>query len=276
MELLNLDNLLKMSENWLPLLLNYAGKVTLALITLLLGWWLINLLVRKMGRLLDGRQVDRALHGFIGSLLSIVLKVLLLISVASMIGVETTSFIAVIGAAGLAIGLALQGSLSNFAGGVLIMIFRPFRIGDWIEAQGVAGTVDSIQIFHTTLKTGDNKVVILPNGSLSNGHIVNYSRETTRRVDINVGIDYASDIKQARAVLLEIAADTRVRRDPAPAVMVTGLGDNAVNLQLRVWVDTADFWAVNFAFIEQAKERFSAAGIGIPFPQRVVHLVQAG
>ena len=275
MELLSLENVMKMSQDWLPLLLNYAGKLTLALLTLLIGWWLVNMLVRKVGRILDGREVDQALHGFIGSLASIVLKVLLLVSVASMIGVETTSFIAVIGAAGPAVGLALQGSLSNFAGGVLIMVFRPFRLGDWIEAQGVAGAVDSIQIFHTTLKTGDNKVVILPNGSLSNGNVINYSREAVRRVDINVGIDYSSDIKQARAVLLQIAADARVRKEPAPAVMVTGLGDNAVNLQLRVWVATADYWAVNFDFIEQAKEQLSAAGIGIPFPQRVVHLVQS-
>ena len=274
MELLSIENVMKLSENWMPQVLNYSGQLTLALLTLLIGWWLINLLVRRVGRLLDSRQVDRALHGFIGSLASIVLKVLLLISVASMIGVETTSFIAVIGAAGLAIGLALQGSLANFAGGVLIMVFRPFRIGDWIEAQGVAGAVDSIQIFHTTLKTGDNKVVIVPNGSLSNGNIVNYSREATRRVDVNVGIDYASDIQLTRAVLLKIAEDSRVKRDPAAAVMVTGLGESAVNLQLRVWVAGADFWAVNFDFIEQAKEQLTAAGIGIAFPQRVVHLLQ--
>jgi len=191
-----------------------------------------------------------------------------------MIGVETTSFIAMIGAAGLAIGLALQGSLANFAGGVLIMLFRPFRAGDWIEAQGVSGSVDSIQIFHTTLKTADNKVVIVPNGSLSNDHITNYSRESTRRVDINLGIDYSSDIKQAREVLLDIAKDPRVRQDPAPVVFVTGLGDSAINLSLRIWVATPDFWPVTFAFTEQAKERLSEAGIGIPFPQRVVHLVQ--
>ena len=226
--------------------------------------------------MLDLRQVDRALSSFICSLVGIVLKVLLLVSVASMIGVETTSFIAVIGAAGLAIGLALQGSLANFAGGVLIMLFRPFRAGDWIEAQGVSGSVDSIQIFHTTLKTADNKVVIVPNGSLSNGHITNYSRESKRRADINVGIDYASDIKQARDVLLAIAQDPRVLRDPEPVVFVTGLGDSAVNLSLRVWVATPDFWPVTFAFTEQAKERLTEAGIGIPFPQRVVHLVQQG
>ncbi len=271
---MNVEQLIKVSEAWLPVMLEYSGKLTLALITLLIGWWLIGKLTNSIGQLLALRQVDRALSSFIGSLVSIVLKVLLLISVASMIGVETTSFIAMIGAAGLAIGLALQGSLANFAGGVLIMLFRPFRAGDWIEAQGVAGSVDSIQIFHTTLKTGDNKVVIVPNGSLSNGHITNYSRENKRRVDINLGIDYSSDIKQAREVLLKIAADPRVHRDPEPVVFVTGLGDNAITLSLRVWVATADFWPVTFAFTEQAKERLSEAGIGIPFPQRVVHLVQ--
>lgn len=272
---MNVDELAKLSEAWLPVVLEYSGKLTLALITLLIGWWLIGRLTASIGRLLEARRVDRALSSFIGSLVSIVLRILLLISVASMIGVETTSFIAMIGAAGLAIGLALQGSLANFAGGVLIMLFRPFRAGDWIEAQGVAGSVDSIQIFHTTLKTADNKVVIVPNGSLSNGHITNYSREPRRRADINIGIDYSSDIKRAREVLLEIAKDPRVHLDPAPVVFVTGLGDSAVNLSLRVWVATADFWPVTFEFTELAKERLTAAGIGIPFPQRVVHLAKA-
>ncbi|MBU2293728.1 MAG: mechanosensitive ion channel [Gammaproteobacteria bacterium] len=271
---MNVEQLVKMSEAWLPVVLEYSGKLTLALITMLIGWWLIGRLTSSVGRLLNMRQIDRVLSSFICSLVGIVLKVLLLVSVASMIGVETTSFIAVIGAAGLAIGLALQGSLANFAGGVLIMLFRPFRAGDWIEAQGVSGSVDSIQIFHTTLKTADNKVVIVPNGSLSNGHITNYSREPKRRADINLGIDYSSDIKQAREVLLEIAKDPRVHADPAPVVFVTGLGDSAINVSLRVWVDTPNFWPVTFAFTEQAKERLTEAGIGIPFPQRVVHLVQ--
>ena len=240
---MNVEQLVKMSEAWLPVVLEYSGKLTLALITMLIGWWLIGRLTSSVGRLLNMRQVDRVLSSFICSLVGIVLKVLLLVSVASMIGVETTSFIAVIGAAGLAIGLALQGSLANFAGGVLIMLFRPFRAGDWIEAQGVSGSVDSIQIFHTTLKTADNKVVIVPNGSLSNGHITNYSREPKRRADINLGIDYSSDIKQAREVLLEIAKDPRVHADPAPVVFVTGLGDSAINVSLRVWVDTPEFLA---------------------------------
>ena len=272
---MNVDELVKLSEAWLPVVLEYSGKLTLALITLAIGWWLIGKLTNSIGRLLEVRKVDRALSSFIGSLVSIILRILLLISVASMIGVETTSFIAMIGAAGLAIGLALQGSLANFAGGVLIMLFRPFRAGDWIEAQGVSGSVDSIQIFHTTLKTADNKVVIVPNGALSNGHITNYSRESTRRAEIVVGIDYSSDIKRAREVLLDIANDPRVHRDPAPVVFVTGLGDNAVNLSMRVWVNTGDFWPVTFEFIELAKERLTAAGIGIPFPQRVVHLSKA-
>lgn len=272
---MNVDELVKLSEAWLPVVLEYSGKLTLAVITLLIGWWLISRLTSSIESMLAARKVDRALSSFISSLVSIVLRILLLISVASMIGVETTSFIAMIGAAGLAIGLALQGSLANFAGGVLIMLFRPFRAGDWIEAQGVSGSVDSIQIFHTTLKTGDNKVVIVPNGSLSNGHITNYSREPRRRADINIGIDYSSDIKRAREVLLDIAKDPRVQLDPAPVVFVTGLGESAVNISLRVWVATGDFWPVTFEFTELAKERLTEAGIGIPFPQRVVHLAKA-
>lgn len=271
---LSVDYLVDLSEAWLPIVLQYGAQVALALVTFLIGWWLINALIGKVGSLLKRRQVDPSLHGFIESLAGIILKVLLLISVASMIGVETTSFIAMIGAAGLAIGLALQGSLANFAGGVLILIFRPIRVGEWIEAQGVAGTVDSIQIFHTVLKTADNKTIVVPNGSLSNGHITNYSREPRRRADINVGIDYSADIKLARKILLELAEDERVLRDPEPVVFVTGLGDSSVNLSLRVWVATGDFWPVTFSFTERLKERFDEAGIGIPFPQRVVHLVQ--
>ncbi|MBK3756406.1 mechanosensitive ion channel [Pseudomonas stutzeri] len=272
---LSIDYLVDLSEAWLPVVLQYGAQVTLALLTFLFGWWLINTLTAKVSALLQRRKVDPTLHGFIGSLAGIILKLLLLVSVASMIGVETTSFIAVIGAAGLAIGLALQGSLANFAGGVLILLFRPIRVGEWIEAQGVAGTVDSIQIFHTVLKSADNKTIVVPNGALSNGHITNYSREPRRRADINVGIDYGADIKLARQILLEIAQDERVLRDPEPVVFVTGLGDSSVNLSLRVWVATGDFWPVTFGFTELVKERFDAAGIGIPFPQRVVHLVQS-
>jgi small conductance mechanosensitive channel len=200
--------------------------------------------------------------------------VLLIVSVASMIGVETTSFVAAIGAAGLAIGLALQGSLANFAGGVLILLFRPFRIGDWIEAQGVSGTVDSIQIFHTVLRTGDNKTVIVPNGNLSNGIITNYNRQATRKVVFDVGVDYQSDLQKAREVLLELARDERVLTDPAPEAVISTLGDSSITVSLRVWVKTADYWNVMFMFNELSRDRLKAAGIDIPFPQRVIRVVQ--
>ncbi|MNH02347.1 Small-conductance mechanosensitive channel [compost metagenome] len=202
------------------------------------------------------------------------LKVLLLVSVASMIGIETTSFVAAIGAAGLAIGLALQGSLANFAGGVLILMFRPFRIGDWIEAQGVAGTVDSIQIFHTVLRTGDNKTVIMPNGSLSNGIITNTNRQPTRKVVFDVGVDYEADLQKARNVLLELAKDPRVLQDPAPQAVVSTLGDSSITVSLRLWTKTSDYWDVMFMLNEYARDRLKAEGIDIPFPQRVIRVVQ--
>jgi small conductance mechanosensitive channel len=267
--------LLQVTTTWFPILIQYSSKLILALITLIIGWWLINKITQKIGVVLLKKQVDPSLHSFISSMANIALKIPLVISVASMVGIETTSFIAALGAMGLAIGLALQGSLANFAGGVLILLFKPFRIGDWIEAQsGVSGTVHSIQIFHTTLKTADRKVIIVPNGSLSNGNITNYSREPVRRVDINLGIDYSSDIKSAREVLLNIARDPRVLNTTDPVVYVTGLGDNAIDISLRVWVENANFWPVTFDFLEASKEKLTEAGIGIPFPQRVVHLMK--
>jgi len=191
-----------------------------------------------------------------------------------MIGIETTSFVAAIGAAGLAIGLALQGSLANFAGGVLILLFRPFRLGDWIEAQGVSGTVDTIQIFHTVLRTGDNKTVIVPNGSLSNGIITNYNRQPTRQVVFNVGVDYDADLQKARQVLLDLAKDPRVLPDPAPAAVISELGDSSITVSLRVWVKTPDYWSLMFMLNEQTRDRLRAEGIDIPFPQRVIRVVQ--
>ncbi|MDD1507033.1 mechanosensitive ion channel family protein [Pseudomonas sp. CNPSo 3701] len=269
-----IDQLLRESQTWIPLIMQYGSRVLLALVTLLVGWWFINKLTNQVSNLLAARKADPALQGFIGSLANIILKVLLVISVASMIGVETTSFIAAIGAAGLAIGLALQGSLANFAGGVLILLFRPFRIGDWIEAQGVMGTVDSIQIFHTVLRTGDNKTVVVPNGNLSNGIITNYNRQATRKVVFDVGVDYEADLQGAREVLLELAQDPRVMQEPAPVVVVSALGDSAITMSLRLWVETANYWDVMFMLNEQARDRLKTRGIGIPFPQRVVHVVQ--
>ena len=261
--------------SWLPLLVQYGKHIVFALITLAIGWWLIGRIVSSLGHFMDKRHADPMVTGFLSSLLNALLRVLLLLSVAGMVGIETTSFIALIGAAGLAVGLALQGSLANFAGGVLILFLRPFRAGDYIEAQGTAGTVESIMIFHTILRTADNKVIILPNGSLSNGTITNYSRKPTRRVDINVGIDYTDDIKKARSVLLGLAAaDQRVLKDPAAVVYLTSLGDNSVNLSLRMWTNSADYWGVFFELQEQMKEAFDREGLSFPFPQRTVHIQQ--
>lgn len=259
-------------DQLLPLLVNYGSQLLLALVTLLVGWWIIGRATRAAQALMQRRSVDPTLHGFISTLVSIGLKALLLISVAGMVGIETTSFIALIGAAGLAVGLALQGSLANFAGGILILVLRPIRVGEYIQAQGVEGTVDSIQIFHTVLKTGDNKTIIMPNGTLSNGNIVNFSRQPTRRVHIDLGIGYEDNVKHARKILLQLAhADSRVLKDPEPAVWLASLGDSSVNLSLRVWTRTEDYWGVFWGLQEQAKEVFELEGITIPYPQRVMH-----
>lgn len=270
------DHLVQASQAWIPMVMQYGSKVLLALLTLCVGWWLINKVTANLQKLLALRHIDLALQGFIGSLANIILKVLLIVSVASMIGVETTSFVAAIGAAGLAIGLALQGSLANFAGGVLILLFRPFRIGDWIEAQGVSGTVDSIQIFHTVLRTGDNRTVILPNGNLSNGIITNTNRQPTRKITYDIGVDYDADLQKAREILLDLAKDPRVLQTPAPEAVVAALGDSSITVSLRIWVNTPDFGGVTNMLNAEIRDRLRAAGIDIPFPQRVIRLVQEG
>jgi len=275
MDLTNeVDQLVRQSQTWLPLIMQYSSRLLLALLTLAIGWWITNKLSARLGKLVGLRNADLALQGFISTLANIIMKILLLVSVASMIGIETTSFVAAIGAAGLAIGLALQGSLANFAGGVLILLFRPFRIGDWIEAQGVSGTVDSIQIFHTVLRTGDNKTVIIPNGSLSNGIITNTNRQPTRKVVFDVGVDYEADLQKARNVLLELANDPRVLPDPAPQAVISTLGESSITVSLRLWTKTADYWDVMFMLNERTRDRLKAEGIDIPFPQRVIRMVQ--
>ncbi|MBF7142773.1 MULTISPECIES: mechanosensitive ion channel family protein [Pseudomonas] len=268
------NHLVRASQAWIPMIMEYGSRVLLAVTTLLIGWWLINKVTREIGKLLALRHADLALQGFISTLANIILKILLLVSVASMIGIETTSFVAAIGAAGLAVGLALQGSLSNFAGGVLILLFRPFRIGDWIEAQGVAGTVDAIQIFHTVLRTGDNKTVIVPNGNLSNGIITNTNRQPTRKITLDIGVDYDADLQKGREVLLELAKDPRVLESPAPEAVVAALGDSAITLSLRLWVNTGDYGGVLNKLNAEVRDRLRDAGIDIPFPQRVIRLVQ--
>lgn len=254
------------------MLMTYGPKLVLAILVLIIGLWLINKVVGGLRNNLT-TKVDATLGQFGSSIVSVIFKAILLISVASMIGIETTSFIAVLGAAGLAVGLALQGSLANFAGGVLILLFKPFRVGDVLDAQGYIGTVKEIQIFNTILKTGDNRTVIIPNGALSNSSMVNINQEDTRRVDFVFGIGYGDDIDLAKATLHElIIKDERILRDPAPLVVLSELADSSVNFTVRVWVNTPDYWSVYFAMHESVKKEFDAKGISIPFPQQDVHL----
>lgn len=255
--------------------MTYGPQLILAILTLVIGLWLIKGLCRGVDKGFEKGAMEPTLRRFLNSLISIGLKALLLISVASMVGIETTSFIAVLGAAGLAVGLALQGSLANFAGGVLLLIFRPYKVGDFIESSGHAGVVARIEIFNTVMTTGDNKTIIIPNGSVSNGPITNFSTQATRRVDIVFGIGYDDDMKQAKSVLQGlIEADDRILKDPAPLVVVSNLGDSAVDITTRSWVNAADYWPVKFDLLENGKEALDAAGINIPYPQTDVHLHQ--
>ncbi|HQV38438.1 MAG: mechanosensitive ion channel [Flavobacteriales bacterium] len=254
------------------LLLIHGPKVIGAVVVLILGLWVIRLLVRAMARMMEKRIVDPSLIPFVRGLVGAVLKVGLIISVIQMVGIETTSFIAVLGAAGLAVGMALSGTLQNFAGGVMILLFKPYKAGDLIEAQGHLGTVHSIQIFNTILKTLDNKTVILPNAPVSTGSIVNFSTEPQRRVDMTFGIGYDADIDAARGAITElINADKRILKDPAPQVVVGELADSSVNFTVRVWARSEDYWGVFFDMHEQVKKTFDAKSISIPFPQIRVH-----
>jgi len=265
------------SELWdqaLSVVMTYAPKVVLAIITLVLGLWLINRCIGVLDKKLGAK--DPTLNKFLCGLISAILKVMLLISVASMIGIATTSFIAVIGAAGLAIGLALQGSLANFAGGVLILIFKPFKVGDTIEAQGYLGAVAEIQILYTVVNTFDNRRIVIPNGSLSNATLVNVSIYDKRRCDMTFGIHYDDDIDKAKAILQRLFdEDERSLQDPAPRICVGSLGDNSVNLMFRAWVATDDLWPYYWDMHEKVKKAFDAEGITIPFPQRDVHVYKS-
>lgn len=251
----------------------YGSKILLALLTLVIGLWVIRYLVRGFSRALATAAIEATLAIFLAKLAGTALKILLLISVASMIGIETTSFIALFGAAGLAVGLALQGSLSNFAGGILILLFKPYKIGDYIEAQGLSGTVKEIQIFNTVMHTPDRKTVIIPNGSISNGNIINYSLSPIRRVDMIFGIGYGDDLKKAKTILEQlVAADERILKDPESQVVLAALADNSVNFSVRAFVNAADYWGVYFDMNEKVKLTFDEQGISIPYPQRDVHL----
>lgn len=250
----------------------YGGRLVLAIIVLIIGLWLIKRLVRMMDKGMEKRSVDPSLRPFLKSILGALLKIMLLISILSMIGVEMTSFVAVLGAAGLAVGLALQGSLSNFAGGVLILILKPFKVGDFIEGAGQSGTVREIQIFYTYLTTPSNQEIIVPNGKLSNDSIKNYSFNNTRRMDMTYGIGYSDDIDKAKNILMRLVNDeTRFLEDPAPQIFVEALADSSVNLKIRTWAKNSDYWDIYNNFPEKVKKAFDAEGVSIPFPQRDVH-----
>ena len=251
-------------------IIEFGPKVIGAILIWIIGGWAIKMLLKGAKKALNKGDYDESLKKFLLNLISWVLKILLIIVVLSTVGVETTSFAAIIAAAGLAIGLALQGSLANFAGGVLLMIFKPIKLGDYIEAQGEAGTVKEIEIFTTKLLTPDNKEIIIPNGSLSNGNIINFSTEDKRRVDWTFGVGYDSDIKKTKEVILAvIQKHPLILQDPAPAINVSELADSSINFFTRVWVNTPDYWAVKFDITEQTKEALDAAGIDIPYPHQV-------
>tara|TARA_B100001173_G_scaffold575_1_gene507 strand:+ start:1893 stop:2702 length:810 start_codon:yes stop_codon:yes gene_type:complete len=244
-----------------------------AIVALIIGLWIIKLLTKGLSALMKARELDQSLQPFLRSLLNITLKALLVVSVLSMLGIEMTSFIAILGAAGLAVGMALSGTLQNFAGGVMILVFKPFQVGDVITTQGHTGSVFEIQIFNTILKTPDNKHIIIPNGGLSTGSLVNFSKEKTRRVDWTFGIGYGDDIDKARAVLLKIIEeDSRINNDPEPFVAVSELADSSVNFTVRVWVDATNYGGVLFDMNEKVYKVFNKEGINIPFPQMDVHI----
>jgi small conductance mechanosensitive channel len=256
------------------LLFDFLPNIITAIILLVLGLWIIKFLVKIIRKIFVKREIDETLKKFLLDLISWVFKIILFITVVAQLGIQTSSFVAIVGAAGLAIGLALQGSLANFAGGVLIMLFKPFEVGHFIKAQGVEGTVKEITIFTTKLNTFGNQLVIIPNGKLSNDHITNFTEEGIRREALTFGISYDCNIKLAKQILLDLVQEQDLVlkvEDKMPIVAVLELADSSVNLTLRYWLKNEDYWNVRFFTLEEGKKRLEDAGIVIPFPQRDIH-----
>ena len=257
-------------------LVSFGKNVVIAFLIFYVGKFVISLVVRALRKVMRKQEVDKTLETFVCNLVRVALMVVVVIAAIGALGIQTTSFIAIFGAAGLAVGLALQGSLSNFAAGVLIVLFRPYRVGDFIEAAGIAGAVEQVQILTTVLRTGDNKRIIVPNGQIMDSIITNYSANETRRVDMVVGVSYSDDLDKVRATLQElIAAEERILDDPAPTIAVSELADSSVNFVVRPWVKTPDYWGVMFDLTEAIKKRFDQEDISFPFPQQDVHLYKA-
>ena len=259
----------------MELLTLYGLKIVAAIVVFIVGRFVARILSNTTKKVMTRKNIDLAIVSFITSLAYIALMTFVILAALGQLGIQTTSFIAVIGAAGLAIGLALQGSLANFAAGFLMIIFRPFKVGDVIDAAGVLGSVEEIQVFTTQLKTADNKTIIIPNAKLTADNIINYSTKPTRRVDLVFGIGYSDDIDKAKRVISEVLAeDERILKDPPPTIGVIELGDSSVNFAVRPWVDSANYWNVFFDTNEKMKKRFDKEGISIPFPQRDVHVYE--
>ena len=268
-----IDQVTQLSEKAVELAYQYAPDVILAIITLILGLWMISVFSRTIRRVMTKRNIDPSLTPFLVTLINISLKVMLVISVIGMVGIEVTSFVAVIGAAGLAIGLALQGTLQNFAGGVIILFLKPFSVGDVINAKGYLGTVKEIQIFYTIIHTFDKKVVYIPNGTLANSDMTNISKEEDRRNEWTFGIAYGDDYDKAKKLIQKlINDDKRILSEPEPFIALHSLGDSSVNIVVRTWSKADDLWPVYFDMNEKIYKEFPKAGLSIPFPQMDVHL----
>ncbi|MDE5422418.1 mechanosensitive ion channel [Ancylomarina sp. DW003] len=263
----------KIIEQLTEIAVEYGPKLLGAIVVLIVGGWIIKAITRAFGKMMNKSKIDDSLKPFLKSLVGMLLKVLLIISALGMLGIEMTSFIAILGAAGLAVGMALSGTLQNFAGGVVILIFKPFKVGDFIEAQGYLGVVKEIQIFTTIVTTPDNKTVIIPNGGLSTSSLINYSTEEERRVDWTVGIAYGDDVDKAREVIKRLCEeDARILKNPEVFIQVSELADSSVNFAVRAWVKSADYWGVFFDLNEKIYKTFGQEGLNIPFPQMDVHV----
>lgn len=267
-----LDKLTLITQQLLDFGIRAGERILIAVLVFIVGRFLITMLNKFIRRLMDKRKVDISIKTFVKSLVNILLTILLIISVVGALGVETTSFAALLASAGVAVGMALSGNLQNFAGGLIVLLFKPYKVGDWIESQGVSGTVKEIQIFHTILTTGDNKTIYVPNGAMSSGVVTNYNTQTTRRVEWIIGIDYGEDYEKVRQIVADIlTADKRILNDPAPFIALHALDASSVNVIARVWVNSPDYWGVYFDVNKTIYETFNKEGINFPFPQLTVH-----
>ncbi|NCE71590.1 mechanosensitive ion channel family protein [Odoribacter sp. Z80] len=273
MESLSTLSLDTLTTKLIDLSVSLGSKLVIALIVFFIGRWLIKKINRLVVRIMEKRQVEASLFSFTRSLVSITLNFIFVIVLIGILGIETSSFIALFASAGVAVGMALSGTLQNFAGGVMILLFKPFKVGDFIEAQGQSGTVKEIQIFNTIMTTADNKVIIIPNGGLSTGIMKNYSKEATRRVDWEFGISYGESYDKAKEIIVRLLEnDNRVLKDPAYFIALTSLGESSVNIVVRAWVNASDYWGVFFDMNEKVYKTFAEEKLNIPFPQMDVHL----